>query len=498
MNLNDYRLNAYNKTKRPLAGQEEQSGTAGAEEESEKVESFSKQIRRTSKPGTEPLVYTPVFEKINRKIDEAASGKKSTEEVQEAFRRTLDKAVNAGKTADYPTRKNLMTANPAKSAEDIKAEETARLAARNGTWFEKKNTTSEEVIEAASKLTSGGLIKVPEQEKKEGEKESIYRRVAKFLVVIGIDEAAKILPHLTEEQTEKIIPEIASIRYVNPEEAREVLDEFKSLLTKARESGGVDTARTILTRVYGSQKANEVLERVVKHPNGKPFDYLADADAERIGILLDGESSAVQALVLSQIDPQKAAKVINRMEQGMKSEVILRLAKMKFVSPDVLENLNKSLHDKMMTQNTENSQNLDGRTALAQILKRMDPSAEYSIIATLSQENPELGADLRRRLFTEDDVIGCDDRYMQKKLQDMTDADLVILLRGKSENFRGKIFQNVSKNRAQIIQDEEILKDYILRSDSERITSQFYADLRRAWEVGELSINGRDDEEYVQ
>ncbi|MBQ1834034.1 MAG: flagellar motor switch protein FliG, partial [Treponema sp.] len=92
----------------------------------------------------------------------------------------------------------------------------------------------------------------------------------------------------------------------------------------------------------------------------------------------------------------------------------------------------------------------------------------------------------------------CDDRYMQKKLQDMTDADLVILLRGKSENFRGKIFQNVSKNRAQIIQDEEILKDYILRSDSERITSQFYADLRRAWEVGELSINGRDDEEYVQ
>ncbi|MBR6079331.1 MAG: flagellar motor switch protein FliG [Treponema sp.] len=498
MNLNDYRLNAYNRTKRTPA--KETQKTAGGEAEDQKA-----------------VVYTPVFEKISRKQEKIPAEKKSPEEIQRAFRQSLDRAIAAQKNVStrapaqkqspgpiegdggpkYSTKKNLAKGSDIKSAEDKKAEETARLAAKNGAWFEKKNTTEEEVKEAASRLTSGGLIMVPEQEKKEGEKESIYRRVAKFLVVIGIDEAAKILPHLTEEQTEKIIPEIASIRYVSPEDASAVIEEFKSLLTKARESGGVDTARTILTKAYGSQKANEVLAKVVKHPNGKPFDYLSDADAERIGILLDGESAAVQALVLSQIEPQKAAKIINRMDTDVKTDVIMRLAKMQSVSPEVLENLSKSLHDKMMTQNTANSRNLDGRTALAQILKRMDPSAEYSIIATLSEENPELGADLRRRLFTEDDVIGCDDRYMQKKLHDMTDADLVILLRGKNDEFREKIFKNVSKNRAQIIADEERLKEYILRSDSERITSQFYADLRRAWEVGELVIKGRDDEEYV-
>ena len=45
-------------------------------------------------------------------------------------------------------------------------------------------------------------------------------------MLIGVDEAAKILPHLTEEQTEKIIPEIASIRYVEPEEATDILKEL--------------------------------------------------------------------------------------------------------------------------------------------------------------------------------------------------------------------------------------------------------------------------------
>ncbi len=493
MNLNDYRLNAYKKVKDSIPNEEEKKV------ESNTVESFSKQIRHNSKPGTEPLVRSAVFEKINRKLD-GQSGQKSAQEIQQEFRKTLDRAVSAqkgfGKVAETNPA-NQRDSLPSRKNEDDSIQEAARLAARNGTWFAKKNTTEEEVKEAASKLTSGGLIMVPEKDKKDGEKESIYRRVAKFLVVIGIDEAAKILPHLTEEQTEKIIPEIAAVRYVSPEDAKAVIEEFQSLLTRAREAGGVDTARTILTKVYGSQKANEVLAKVVRHPEGKPFDYLSDANAERIGILLDGESPSIQALVLSQIEPQKAAKVINRMEPAIKTDVIMRLAKMKPVSPGTIEQLNKSLHEKMMTQNTENSQNLDGRSALAQILKRMDPAAEYSIIATLSSENPELGADLRRRLFTEEDVINCDDRYMQEKLHDMTDADLVILLRGKSDAFRNKILQNVSKNRAQIICDEEILKEHILRSDSERLTSQFYADLRRAWEVGELIVKGRDDEEYV-
>lgn len=494
MNLNDYRLNAYNKVK----GNEQSDLNKKDDVNSEpaKVESLSSQIRHNSKPGTEPLIYKPVFERINKVVDDSFK-KNQSEEIHRNFEKTLSNAVESQRQGSFSTKKNLSRGSEFPSAEDLKAQETARLAARNGTWFAKKNTTEEEVKEAAAKLTSGGLIMVPAQEKSADENESIYRRVAKFLVVIGTDEAAKILPHLTEEQTEKIIPEIASIRYVSPEEANQVLDEFKALLTKARESGGVDTARTILTKVYGSEKADQVLQKVVKHPNGKPFDYLADANAERIGILLDGESAGVQALVLSQIEPAKAAKVINRMEPRVKSEVVLRLAKMKPVAPAVIEQLNKSLHEKMMTQNTENSQNLDGRGVLAQILKRMDPGSEYAIITNLCNTNPELGADLRKRLFTEEDVVGCDDRYLQKKLHDMIDSDIVILLRGKSDEFRNKILQNVSKNRARTIVDEEFLKEHILRSDSEKITSQFYSELRRAWEVGELVIKGRDDEEYV-
>lgn len=404
------------------------------------------------------IVHKPVFENVNSAIDRIEKQNK-----------------------EHAERQNI---------------EQAKIAAKTGTWFEKKKSaTSDDVKNAAKNLTSGGLVKIPASST---EKDSIYRRVAKFLVIVGIDEAAKILPHLTEEQTEKIIPEIASIQKITPEESASILEEFESLVEKAREEGGLETARNILTKAYGSEKAEDMLKKSVKYPDGKPFDYLSDANAERIKVLIDGESDAVKSLVLSQIEPKKAAKVINLMDVDDKKKIVLRLAKMKPVAPEILAEIDRSLHEKLLTQNTENSQNMDGRGVLAQILKRMNPSVENSIINTLSEQDPELGEDLRKRLFTEEDVIGSDDRFIQNYLHDMEDRDIAVLIYGKNDAFREKILSNVSKNRRRVILDEESMIHHLTKSDSEKMTSSFYSVLRRAWENGDLRVSGRDEGEvYV-
>ena len=104
----------------------------------------------------------------------------------------------------------------------------------------------------------------------------------------------------------------------------------------------------------------------------------------------------------------------------------------------------------------------------------------------------------QRRLFTEEDVIGADDRFMQNKLHSMQEEDIALLIRGKSPAFREKILSNVSKNRAEAILEDEELREHVLKIDCDRITNQFYSELRRAWEDGDLRVDGRDDGEvYV-
>jgi len=346
-------------------------------------------------------------------------------------------------------------------------------------------------------FNEGALLKVPAKNVANAENDSVYRRVAKFLMLIGVDEAAKIIPHLSSEQTEKIIPELATIRSIPEDEAKIILEEFKSLTARAREDGGVNTARNILEKAFGPQKAGELLDKAVPFKNGKPFEYLSEADPEKIKVLLKDETAPVRALVCSHLPPKKAAAYIQELKDDEKKEVILRLAKLKDMSPEIVAKIDEAMQDKLNKIVTSNSETIDGKNILAHILKQMDSSEEEKILKRLSTTDPELGEDLRERLFTIEDIVNADNRFIQNKLQTMEDCEIAFLIHSKTDEFRNKILQNVSSNRRTMILDEEDRRIPMRKADVEKATSLFFAYMRRAWEEGKLIIKGRDDEVYV-
>lgn len=358
-------------------------------------------------------------------------------------------------------------------------------------------TNNQQLENATDYLKTGGLLKVPVDQPAPDGKDSVYRRVAKFLLLIGEDEAAKILPHLSEKQIEKIIPEIASIRSVDKDEAAVILEEFNGLMDKAREQGGVDTAREMLEKAYGKNRAEQMLKKALPLEGKIPFVYLNDADNERVYQLINDENVGVQSLVLSHLEPKKAAAVINLMKPEEKKQVVLRLAKMEPVSPDLIHRVDEAMHEKSLNMTVEKAENIDGRNALAQILKKMDIGTENDILGYLSEDDPDLGQDLRSRLFTIDDVIKADDKFVQQKLREMTEVDISYLIAGKSDDFRAKILNNISSGRrTEVLEQEEILKP-MRRSDCDKITAEFFSKLRRAYEEGHLIIKDRNEDTFL-
>ena len=355
-----------------------------------------------------------------------------------------------------------------------------------------KTTVSNPIKEITAK---NGLTPIALSQSKDG-KESLYRRVAKFLLIIGVEEAAKIIPHLTQEQIDLIVPEIASIRSVDPDEATVILAEFENLVQKSRQSGGVETARSILEKAFGAQRAEEMIQKTIPFPEGKPFDYMSEMDSERVFHLLRDESPAVQVLVLSQLKPKIAAGVINQMSIENKKEVVQRLAKLQQVSPEVVKRVDRAMEEKVHQLHTQRADSIDGRGALTEIIKRMSIENEKNILQSLASFDEDLTNDIRQRLFTLDDILHADDKVIQNYLRNLEDKDIAFLIAGKNESFREKILTNVSKGRGDIILEEEQLAKPMKKVDCDRITNQFFGYLRREWEEGRLYIAGRD-EDYV-
>ncbi len=343
-----------------------------------------------------------------------------------------------------------------------------------------------------SELHRRGLIKVPQENTKE---ESPFRRVAKFLYLVGEKQAAHVLQKLTREQIEKVTAEMLTIRYIDKDEAAYILSQFTALYNDTKNSiGGVETAETILKKAFGNEKAQEILDRAVPVIPEKPFDFLDNIDADRLNTLLKDELPSTKALVLSQLKPSIAAAYIKQLNDEDKKEVVLRLARLEKIHPEVLQTVSTSIREKFNQLQTGSSETIDGRKTLAAILRHSNSEIGDLILHNLASESPDLERDIRDRLFTLEDVVLADNLFLQKKLSDMEDEEIAALISYKSTAFEQKILSNISKNRAQYILDEQKSHPQP-RHICIEVTNRFLLSLRKSWEAGDLILTGKDEGE---
>ncbi|MDR2632441.1 MAG: flagellar motor switch protein FliG [Treponema sp.] len=335
--------------------------------------------------------------------------------------------------------------------------------------------------------------KTPQAERSKPEPESKYRRVAKFLILAGADQAAQILSHLDPEQVEAIAQEIASIRGITPEESGAILEEFRSLLAASYRHtgpvfGGLDTARKILHTAFGTEKGEAFLKQTHAEAARNPFAFLEDCSGEQVVFLFKDESPAVEALVLSRVSPSLAAEVLAHSPPDRKIALIRRIAHLSKTSPEVVDRVAATLKERIRHVASNAGPGVDGIGALTAILKAADPSFGERIMEELNRTDPYLSRDLKDRLHTLDDVVKAEDRAIEDKLFSMSDLDIVLLLKGRSEAFTEKILANMSaERRAQIREEAEIIGP-VRRRDVDRAAKEFLDWFRENREAGRIVL----------
>ncbi|MDR2393626.1 MAG: flagellar motor switch protein FliG [Treponema sp.] len=333
----------------------------------------------------------------------------------------------------------------------------------------------------------------PQGEPTKPEPESKYRRVAKFLILVGADQAAKILSHLNPEQVEAIAQEIAAIRGITPEESEAILMEFRSLLAASYRYtgpafGGLDTARQILHTAFGPEQGEAFLKQTHAEAASNPFVFLEDCSGEQVVFLFKDESPAVEALVLSRVSPSLAAAVLAHSPPDRKIALIRRIAHLEKTSPEVVDRVAAALKERIRHLDSNTGPGIDGIGALTAILKAADPSFGERIMEEFTRTDPYLSRDLKDRLHTLDDVVQAEDRAIEDKLFSMSDLDIVLLLKGRSQAFTEKIFANMSAERRAHIREEAKILGPVRRRDVDRVAKEFLDWFRENREAGRILL----------
>lgn len=320
-------------------------------------------------------------------------------------------------------------------------------------------------------------------------------KAAKFLLLLGQDEAANVIRHLKPAEIEKVSREIATIDRIDTAEANEILTEFGWLAKTqgANLEGGPEMAERMLQAAFGADKAKEVLRKAMPE-SIRPFAFLNDFDARQLMVLLKDESPQMLAMILTYIEPKLASGVLSELPAAVRADVIKRIARLDRASPEVIERIEAVLRDKAARiGRTDVGERIDGAAVLAGILKHIDGDIEDSILSGIDADNPDLSRNIRERLFTIDDILRVPDRAMQMGLRELSEHDIAMVLKGKSQEFRDKLLANVSQGKRTMVLEEYDIMGTVRRDEAEKATRAFLEYYKRRWEAGELVLDGDDD-----
>jgi flagellar motor switch protein FliG len=329
--------------------------------------------------------------------------------------------------------------------------------------------------------------------------ESKYRRVAKFLILIGSEQAAGILAELDPDQVSEISKEIAFINVIKPEERDQILAEFYSLFSKpynfsGSSRGGVETARRILYAAKGPEEGEELLNRAVPESKENLFGFLEEFSAEQLVMLIKDETDQTAALILSRMTAKLTAETLSKLPSNRKAVILKRIAHQSEVAPEVLEQVSAALKEKIRhVSGGSNDIKIDGMQTLTAILKQGDYSFGDKLINEIVKDDPEIGQNLKEKLYTLDDVLLAVDRPIQDKLSTMTEHDIALLLKGRGNEFYEKIMSCVSAGRRKLIREEREILGAVPKRDCDSVAKEFLTWFRFAREHGEILLYSDED-----
>jgi len=319
------------------------------------------------------------------------------------------------------------------------------------------------------------------------------RKAAVFLVAIGSEISSMIFRCLREDEIETITFEIARLETVEPDQKDAVLQEFHELIMAKRfvSTGGIDFARELLEKSFGSQKAIDILNRLTSSLQVRPFDFIRRTDPAHFLNFIQSEHPQTIALVLSYLEPSKASVILQNLPRSIRTEVARRIAIMGRTSPEVLCDVERVLEQKLSAISGDDCF-AGGVESIVEILHLVDWASEKQIIETLENEDPELAEEIKRRMFVFEDIVMLSDRSIQRVLREVDSRELAMALISADPKVQEKIFKNISKPAGTMLKEDMLYIGSARVKAIEESRQKIISILRHLVDSGEIELEHQD------
>ena len=309
-------------------------------------------------------------------------------------------------------------------------------------------------------------------------------KVAILIQAAGKVASEKILSMMNEGERRVIENHLAQMGEMSPDVVEKVSQEFLQLAgkTEPRRIGGPplpQETETTEERSGGSDRESSDLSG------------LKSLKPDRLLELIKDEHPQTIAVILVHVKSDVASNVLSNLPDEIKAEVGFRIATLDKVGSGMVQEVAKIFDDVIRDSENSMSSVKGGVDMVADILNLMDGMSGQIILETIEEDNPELAASIKQKMFSFEDVILIDNRGLQKILRNVESRELAIALKAASNDVKEKIFSNMSERAAEMLKEEIEILGAVRMKNVEDAQYLITRTIQEMSDQGEIVIAGR-------
>jgi flagellar motor switch protein FliG len=324
-------------------------------------------------------------------------------------------------------------------------------------------------------------------------------KAAILLLYLGNEVTRQVFEHLDDNEIKKISKSMSTLGHVSRTTIMEVVEDFTDTINP--ESGifsqGDEFVHKILEQALGPAKAEMLMEELRSSQYGDLVDVLANMDPKSIANFLSQEHPQTISVILAKLKSKQTSEIISLLPQELQAEVVLRIADVEQVSPDILQEIDDVMRREIDSMGGTHRYKVGGIEKVVDMFNHFERSKEKQILDKLDVLSPPLAEIIRKHLFTFDDIFQLDARSIQSVMREVSNDTLTLAMKTSSDDVKDKIFKNISSRAADMIKEDLEVMGPVRLSDVEKAQSEIIKIVRKMEEEGKIVLAGRGGDDVL-
>ncbi|MBX9469276.1 MAG: flagellar motor switch protein FliG [Rhizobium rhizophilum] len=280
-------------------------------------------------------------------------------------------------------------------------------------------------------------------------------KAAAVLLAMGKGVAGKLLKYFTQAELQTIIASAQTLRTIPPDELTELVNEFEDLFTEG--AGLMDNAKaieSILEEGLTPEEVDGLLGRrtAFQAYEASIWDRLQDADPDFIARFLMREHPQTVAYILSMLPSSFGAKVLLKLPESRRADIMNRTVNLKNVSPKAAQIIENRVHD--LIAEIEAEKNSTGSAKVAELMNELEKTEVDTLLTSLESISKESVNKVRPKIFLFEDLLVMPQRSRVLLLNDISGEILTMALRGASVEIKECVLASISPRSRRMIESD--------------------------------------------